>query len=538
METTRFTRRILRSLLLITTFFFFADPASATHFRYGHYSWRPAGGTTVEITLQNAFRRNGYDCIDPTTLGIKACSPGDGLPQVEDVIEESIGGTRLEWGDGTSVGSPGGGPLLYVVRAIDPANNSLFGFALDPDRLPALDTTLSHTYAATGNFTAFTYSCCRISASQGVNEHINNPDDFYRVETVINVGTANDSPISALPPIVRCPIDALCSFQVPVTDPDNDPVRFRLSTSAEASGFFGAFIQPGPPHAPNVATIDSTTGIYTWDTTGATRAANSANNTLYSTQVTLEDPTSKAALDFFIQLAPLDPTPPVITPPAGSPPVCERTELFSVGNTKTFDVLASDPDAGDTVTLNVAALPVGAVMTPSLPVTGNPLSSTFSWAPQPEQTGRHVVNFTASSSAGGFALCPVFVRAGTVPPAGEIVPARGRNVCRRSGCNLLFTCNFSDDLGPCTQRINVLVRRPPRRSDEVSARAPRRIRFAAGVANIPPGQTMPVRFTLTRAGKRIVRSGVRRIQGRLQIQNLARSGVTNTPPITIRIRRR
>lgn len=529
------TRHIFRSLFLTTLFLIIADPANATHFRYGHYSWRPVGGTTIEVTLQNAFRRNGYPCIDTTTLGIKACSPGDGLPQVGDVIEESIGGTRFEWGDGTSVGSPDGGPLLYVVRAIDPANNSLFGFALDPDRLPAIDTTLSHTYAVTGNFTAFTDSCCRISASEGVNEHVNNPDGSYRVETVINVGTTNDSAISVLPPIVRCPIDTLCRFQVPVTDPDNDPVRFRLSTSAEATGFAG-FVQPGPPDAPNAASIDPTTGIYTWETTGATRATNPANNTLYSTQVTIEDPTSKAALDFFIQLAPPDPTPPVITPPPGSPPVCGRTELFTVGNTKSFDVLASDPDAGDTVTLNVAALPVGAVMAPSLPVTGNPLSSTFSWAPQPEQAGRHVVNFTAASSAGGFALCPVFIRAGIVPPGGEVEPV-GRNVCRGSRCDIALKCNLPEDLGPCTNQFHVFVDRAPARSVEVSSRAPRRVRFAFGVANIPPSGTLPVRLTLTRQGRRIVRSGVTRIRGTLQIQNLARSGVT-AAPIRLRIRKR
>lgn len=537
MEATRSFRSMFLTLFLSILFLSVTSSAYASHFRYGYYSWRPVGGTTIEVTLQNAFRRDGYECIDPTTLGSRACSPGDGDPQVGDVIEEVIGGTRFEWGDGTSVGSPNDGPLLYLVRAIDPASNSLFGFALDPDSLPALDTTLSHTYAVTGNPTAFTDSCCRISSSDGVNEHINNPDASYRVETVINVGTANDSPISALPPIVRCPIDALCSFQVPVTDPDNDPVRFRLSTSAEATGF-GGFVQPGPPDAPTAATIDPTTGIYSWDTTGARRAGNPANNTLYSTQVTIEDPTSKAALDFFIQLAPPDPTPPVITPPPGSPPVCGRTELIAVGNTKSFDVLASDPDAGDTVTLNVAALPVGAIMTPSLPVTGNPLSSIFSWAPLPEQAGRHVVNFTASSAAGGFALCPVFVRVGIVPPGGEVQPGAGRNDCRRSGCTFSLKCNLPEDLGPCTNQIDVTVpRRAARLTADTAARAPSRIRFASGVANIPAGQTSPVRFTLTPRGKRIVRSGVKRIRGgRLEIRNLSRIGVTATPIRIIRLR--
>lgn len=533
MKRTRFFSRMLRALFLSMLFLGVTSPGYATHFRYGHYSWRPVGGTTIEVTLQSAFRRDGYGCIDPTTLGSKACSPGDGLPQVGDVIVETFGTNAVfNWGDGSEpLGSPIG-PLLYLVRAIDPANNSLFGFALDPGSLPALDTTPSHTYAVPGDATAFTESRARILSFDGVaNEHINNPDGSYRVETVINVGSTNVSPISALPPIVRCPIDALCSFQVPVTDPDNDPVRFRLSTSTEAAGS-ASFVQPGPPHAPNPATIDPTTGMYTWDTTGATRAGNPANNTLYSTQVAVEDPTSKAALDFSIQLVPPDPTPPAITPPPGFPALCGRTELFAVGDTKSFDVLVSDPDASEIVTLNIAALPVGAIMAPSLPVTGNPVSSTFSWAPQPEQSGRHVVTFSASSSAGGFALCPVFI---IVPPGVEVEPI-GRTVCRRSRCDVRLKCNLPEDLGPCTNRIDLFVRRAPRRSDEVSTRTPRRrVRLASGVANIPAGQTLPVRFTLTRPGRRIVRSGVKRIRGTLETQNVFRSGDTVTP-IRIRIR--
>ena len=58
-------------------------------------------------------------------------------------------------GDGSaSIGSPLG-PLLYLVTAIDPANNWLFGQALDPAILPTISTTISHTYPANGNYTAF-----------------------------------------------------------------------------------------------------------------------------------------------------------------------------------------------------------------------------------------------------------------------------------------------------------------------------------------------------------------------------------------------
>src|SRR5205823_10947716 len=132
-----------------------------------------------------------------------------------------------------------------------------FALALDPASLPAIDTTITHTYPAAGTFTVAIDSCCRVSPVPstppfGINAHINNPDGGYRVETVVNVGTGNSSPVSALPPIILCPINALCSFRVPGADPNADPLRFRLSTASEASSSEPAsacapslFCQPG-----------------------------------------------------------------------------------------------------------------------------------------------------------------------------------------------------------------------------------------------------------------------------------------------------
>lgn len=380
----------------------------ATHFRYGHITWTDSGGNDVEVTIQNAWRRNGYfttnnGCVDPATLTSVACSSPDGIAGVGDVIIEFIGGTKLNWGDGSpTVGLPFG-PLLYLVTAIDPANNWLFGLALDPASFPALDTTLAHSYATAGDYTVFINSCCRISGVLPPNEHINNPDGGYRVEALINAGIANDSPVSVLPPITNCPIDMVCNILVPGADGNLDALSFRMSTSAEASS---GFTQPGPPDAPNAASIDSLTGVYDWDTTGATLAGNAANNTLFSTQVTIEDGLGKVAVDFLIQLVTEDVQPPVILPAPGNPPICETTKVVTVGQTLTFDVIGSDPDPED-VTLNVVGLPLGAAMTPTLPIIGNPVTSSFSWTPDDAQVGMHVVNFFATSESAGQALCPV-----------------------------------------------------------------------------------------------------------------------------------
>src|SRR5206468_8050957 len=155
----------------------------------------------------------------------------------------------------------------------------------------------------------------------------------------------------------------LCSFLVPGADPNGDPLNFRLSTLAEASSFFPAsacpftFCQPGSPFAPNAASISST-GLYTWDTTGATLGP-PGFNTLYSTQVTIEDldaagnVKSKVAVDFFIQLVPVEVcgdgidndgdgvidqncNPPRFDPPPQSGLACGSTTPISVGSSQSF----------------------------------------------------------------------------------------------------------------------------------------------------------------------------------------------------------
>ena len=431
-----FSMSVARTAVVLMTIGAGAHLAYASHFRYGHYNWKPAGGNAIDFTIQNAFRRDGYICTSPSTLAFVPCTGPGGLAGVGDVFLETIGGTVFSPGDGSpAIGSPLG-PLLYRVTSIDPVNNWLFALALDPAALPAVKTTITHTYPAAGNFLAFTDSCCRISALIPPNAHINNPDGDYRVETLVNVGTGNSSPVSALPPIVVCPINALCSFFVPAADPNGDPLRFRLSTSVESSSF-GPFVQPGPPNAPNAAAINSTTGLYTWDTTGATLGP-AGFNTLYSTQVTVTDldpagnVKSKVALDFLIQLVPLTPPLPVFDHPPT--PACGSTLIAVVGVPISFVVQASIPSATKTVTLNAVGLPFGATMNPALPETGNPISSTFSWTPTSAQVGSLVVTFEARDNTGQQVLCGVTIQViqgvlhGRMTGGGSVFTATGVRV--------------------------------------------------------------------------------------------------------------
>ncbi len=364
----------------------------------------------MEFKLQNAWRRNGYRCYDLVSLSVTACSEADGRPGVGDIIAEFIGGSQLDPGGFSGgIGSPLG-PLLYLVTSIDGDNNWLFGSALDPASFPVVDTNITHTYTSGGSFTAQLFSCCRISGSVFPNAHINNPNGWYDVETLVDIGMSDNSPVSALPPIVTCPIDALCTFFVPGADPDNDSLGFRLSSALEASGGLG-FTQPGPPQASNSASVNSTSGLYSWDTTGATLGG-AGFNTLYSTQVTIEsldaDGTvkGKSAVDFLIQLDDSAPPPVIESPPT---PVCNSTVLtVAPGELVTFIEQSSDP-SGLPATINVAGLPAGALMTPALPVSGNPVNSTFNWVPTAAQSGTHVINFSHTNSDGGQALCSITI---------------------------------------------------------------------------------------------------------------------------------
>jgi hypothetical protein len=436
--------------------------AHATHFRYAHVNWShvgPAADRTIQFTVQAAWRQDGvsnsggggaYRCVDPagfvnqsTKLPTIPCTGpvigGKANPGKDDVFVEDIGTTFLDFGDGNQVGGPGGDPLLFLVTSADPTNNWVFASALDPNSLPAVDTTIQHTYASSGVVTAQISDCCRISPCTSPNAHINNPDNNYRVTTVVNVGglsastgTPNSSPVSALPPIVLCPQDALCSFTIPVSDNEGDPVTFRLSTNTE-DGFNSGSTGRGQPglggtcptgHAASV----SSSGVYTWDTTGCRLAgsptpippnggcgpADSMFNTLYSTQVMISEAgsnTANTAVDFFIQLVPAcqgSNRPPVFDQQAPGPP-CGSTVSAGPGTAVSFAVRATDPDTGDSVELNVAGLPANATMTPTLPTTANPVTSTLSWTPVLADIGQHVLNFTATDQCGLQVLCPITI---------------------------------------------------------------------------------------------------------------------------------
>ena len=249
----------LLSLLIGTV-----SSAQASHFRFGHLTWKHVSGNTVEFEH---------------VIGMRNFAPF--------VVGNTSQLTTVNFGDGSPMFSPTF--TVFFVSGSDTQRDWFLARA-----------TYTHTYPSPGPFVAADDSCCRQIPLQ----HVNNPNQPWRVEATIDLRGGNTgNPKSLLPAIVDCPQNAVCRFQVVASDRDNQGLRWRLSSPAEAGGFFR---QPGPPFAPNTATIDLHTGIYTWDATDAT--LNPDRETLYSTQVTIEDMdttgtiVSKSAIDFFIRL--------------------------------------------------------------------------------------------------------------------------------------------------------------------------------------------------------------------------------------------
>ena len=108
--------------------------------------------------------------------------------------------------------------------------------------------------------------------------------------------------------------------------------------------------------------------------------------------------------------------------------------------------------------------------------------------------------------------------------------------CNRSICVVRLTCTLG---APCAGRpVTLFVRgRNVRRNEGASQKAPKRIRFASGIANIPPGGTATVRLRQTDRGKTVISdsNNNKRLRGVMEIRNPARTLITRTP-IMIRLR--
>ncbi|EKB48239.1 T9SS type A sorting domain-containing protein [Cecembia lonarensis] len=347
-------------LILVFCFIsFFAVESFGTHFRYGNISWRQIDANTVEFQVAMAFRSN--------YTGFIGGVPGNLL---------TVGTTFTPdlfffHGDGTSRRIQ----LTVTSRSIS-------------DNWSYAEGTFTKTYSnSNGIYLAYFESCCRISTL------VNNRDARYQVETVVNLGQGNTSPVSTMPPIINLPVgNPNASFIVPASDPDGDVLSFFPTPSAQMGS---------NSSNPSRFSINETTGIATFNTNGTIIGQ------LYNVSVTINDNNgSRIAVDFLVRIVQAS-NPPIFVSPT---PPNANVFTISVGEELSFVVKAEDPDPADFVTLQVVGLPSTATMTPSLPLSGGvglPVESSFSWVPS--NTGTFIVNYTAEDNNGAQATTSVTI---------------------------------------------------------------------------------------------------------------------------------
>jgi hypothetical protein len=146
-------------------------------------------------------------------------------------------------------------------------------------------------------------------------------------------------------------------------------------------------------------TIDEETGVVTW--------ANQGLNQIrpWTVQVIVEeldsqgDVRTQVPVDFLL----------VIGETEGAPPECTFSTpspiAATVGSPVSFTLTATDPD-GDDVEVNVAGLPAGASLSPSLPATGpSGIETDFSWTPTAAQLGATIVLFNVTDATQNQVQC-------------------------------------------------------------------------------------------------------------------------------------
>lgn len=386
-------RGILRRVsLILFVLLLCGGSALATHYRYGTISWKRVPGTcNIEITVKQAWRRSYF-----------------GAPIVgSNVNTGALSMTPL--GGGGSVASSS---IILQVTSINTVDDWFFG---------EFKTTYSLPNDSTDYLLAYS-SCCRISSLQ------NNADGSFRSQSVVTAcNKGNDSPVSTQLPIVKLPVGVSNNtFLVAGTDPNSDPISFRLATNAEAIG----------TNAPSFAINSS--GMASFNTSSASVGA------LYNVFVTIEDTAGASTMaDFLIEVVDSSAPPAFDFAVTPAPAPCYEVQP---GDTVEFTVKAFDPDAGDMVFLSAVGLPIGAMLTPSLPTAGgNPDSTVFWWVPDTADIGTTVISFTAEDTSGvttstsvciTVSLKPIFA----VPPT----PAEGVHIIAECGDTIEFDVEAYD----------------------------------------------------------------------------------------------
>ncbi len=205
--------------------------------------------------------------------------------------------------------------------------------------------------------------------------------------------------------------NAALAFTVVATDGDGDVLTYSATGS------------------PTGATFNAATGAFAW-TPSYTQAG------VYTVVFKANDGTVDSdPLTVTITVNDVNRTPTISLNPAGPFTVAE-------GQLLTFDVVASDPDTDNTLTLSASGVPSGATFVAS---TGK-----FSWTPLFNQAGSYTVLFTVKDNKNAVATVPatITVTNTNTPPSFAVAGAKQMpDTTILGGKNLIFTYKAIDAEG-------------------------------------------------------------------------------------------
>lgn len=344
-------RRQMKLLLVLLTVCMVPALAEASHFRFGHVTWKRTGPLSVQFTITTAWRSGAVDCLS------------------------------LNYGDGTQ--SPFTCSTI-VASGVDIAGN--------PYQIGRL--ILNKTYSHAGPFNALITSCCRIS------NLVNAADQSWAVRTTVDLRDSLNlgSPVSSIPVILQV-AKGVATFPLAVADPDGRGFTCRMATPAES-------LIPSLPSAGGNTLGVTSDCMLNWDTTFATTGSKYAAQVIIQSDDTPMPDATTVVLDFIIEITggTVNRAPGCSGGPTGIPQI-------SVGSLFAASFVGTDPDGGN-LTINHLGLPTGATLTPAAGTVGaSPFTGSFGWTPTASAVGSaHSVTITYRDPGGLEASCSFAVQ--------------------------------------------------------------------------------------------------------------------------------
>jgi len=230
---------LLQFFMIAILFLMSMSSVMATHFRGSTISWEHVSGTTVEITIREAWR--------------------------------SLFSNTYTLGDGTNYTAASSNAVATLTD-------------LSGDTYTVYESKFQHTYSGMGPYTIQLSSCCRIGGLA------NASGNSYKVSAIVDLTnpTQSESPRVSLPFVLQM-TQGMNSVALAVVDGDG-PVTCRMATSAESNISTIASVASGALSVSNNCTLE-------WDASAA------AVNSKYAAQIIAEEGGIEIPFDFVVEIS-------------------------------------------------------------------------------------------------------------------------------------------------------------------------------------------------------------------------------------------